>query len=173
MAPYIGLAVMMSVFMILFFVYFTTLYPLLAGGLVPCTVGGLLLLPIYYFFRKYDSALTFKSMAIADHIVEADMLREENDEFFAKNNELVERNGLLSADVEARSEEIEQQKRKIDDLSDLLVQLQIDQLESPRDSVVDELEQQLKARKTVKSLVVYVHWKSFLLIDRIWILWIC
>ena len=41
------------------------------------------------------------------------MLREENDDFFTRNNDLMHRNGQLSADVEARSEEIEQQKQKL------------------------------------------------------------
>ena len=114
--PYVGLIMMCLTFLTLMFVYFTNSYKLLFGGIVPCIVGIIVIIPIYYFFRKYDVSLKYKNIAIDTHIEDKHILKEENCELQFKNTDLVNENQNLSTDLLEKIDEITEKNKTIYDL---------------------------------------------------------
>merc|ERR1712032_1740852 len=107
----------MSTFFLFIFIYFTNLYQLLGGGLIPCGLGIIVIFPIYYFFRKYDISLEYKSVAIANHVKEAGILMDEKSKLHSKNADLMKENDSLEVDLLSRCDEIKKQNEKIDELN--------------------------------------------------------
>eukprot|EP01084_Bolivina_argentea_P062604 114492_1 len=118
--PFIGLAMATSTFLILVFVYFTNLFRFLFGGLVPCLVGLIMIVPIYYFFRKYDSTLQYKSVVIEDHIAEEKRLTQVNDALAIQNKELSDKSEDLSTRLLIKLDIISEQNSKIRDLNEVI-----------------------------------------------------
>jgi len=119
--PFLWLAMMMSTFIVMIFIYFTNLYRVLFGGLVPCLISLVILVPIYYFFKKYDKSLKLKSIAIEQHIEKEKVLKEEGSKLMLKNKGLIKDNDNLANNLLSRYNEIQRQRKKIKDLEAIIL----------------------------------------------------
>lgn len=115
--PYFGLAIMSSAFAIFIFLNFTNLYYILYGGITPSAFALLMTLPIYYIFHKYEISLKYKSFAIDHHVEEENKLMAEKGVLQNDNIHLKQANELLSVDLVAKSEEIKESQKKVDELN--------------------------------------------------------
>ena len=154
--PFVALAMAMSTYLILIFVHFTNLYYALFGGLVPCFIALAILLPIYCFFKKYDVSLKYKSLCIQSHIEKEEKLKDEKAKIFKKNRDLLKENENLANNLLSRYNQIQQQRKKIVDLKEIIAQKQKNKV--CQQPMLDS-KSSSRREKAVKSFVYFIRCK--------------